>query len=368
MSARGRSQSPRGRGAPRARSQDSSRSGTPDDAEHLLAALSSSLRVSRPNLHKVSPAILEEAVAALAFPLPERARLSIALADLAPPSPPQQATAEATLISYFSEKEKRANERWRTTAAAVQQQRVALAKNTPEALQDLFLDLAKCGAVGAEDGLTLAYLLFGSPEDRLYYAGLLLTTAGLERVRAHNFTTAAGDDTFLSAYGPLLETFPWPIFPRDRRFTALTQKLLASVSLSGGGPQRKQPTPAVYKEVVHLFGGSFVPVLGPDGVQFAAAEVSVLEKQLADITAQISRMRAGTGGQDRGGYSNNRARGARGRGRGNPNPNHQQQQRGDSHQRRGNSYYGGAGDGTTATAPPAHSHSTRGPKNDEEDE
>lgn len=254
-------------------------------------------------------------MAELSLPLAERALLSVALADLALRPSKKPADAESALISYFSEKEKRANEKWRATAAVVAQQRAALCAATPEDTRELFLDLAKCGAVGAEDALTLGYLLFGSAEDRHYYAGLLLTTCGLDRVKAHNFSsaTARGDQAFLSAHGPLLETFPWPIFPPDRRFNALNQKLLASATLSGGGPRDGRPTPPVYKDVgPQLFGGSFVPIVGPDGVQFAAAEVSVLERGVAEVASLVSRLRNAAGGRQN--QPAARARGARGRG------------------------------------------------------
>ena len=314
MSARGRSTSPRGRGArtPRHHSRDT----TPDDTDRLVEVLCSSLGVPRPVLHKVSAGILDEAVAALGLPLPERARLSVALADLTPHAA-QGVPAESALISYFAEKEKRANERWRATAAVVAQQRAAICGTSPADTQELFLDLAKCGAIGAEDALTLAYLLFGSAEDRLYYAGLLLTTSGLDRVKAHNFTTAAAreDPAFLSAYGPVLETFPWPLFPADKRFNALNQKLLAATSLSGGGPPDKRHTPPVFKDLgPQLFGGSFVPILGPDGVQIAAAEVSVLERGVAEVASMVSRLRNAAAAQTT--TTAPRSRGARGRGGG----------------------------------------------------
>ena len=308
------------------------------------------------SLHRLPADLVAEGVASLSLPLAERARLHLALSAARPEAPQK---SEDALVAYFSEKEKRANEKWRATAAIVAQQRAALIQNSAADLQELFLDLAKCGAVGAEDALTLAYLLFASDEDRLYYAGLLLTTAGAERVRAHNFTTAAArEKAFLSAYGPQLESFPWPIFPADKRFTALTQKLLSTTSLSGGAAP--QTPPPVYKDVRELFGGSFLPIYGPNGVQI--------------VTAGFSRLRNAASNQNRG--RGGKGRGNRGRG------NQGGQRGGYNRQNQGhhdNRHY--ANDGLVASAPPSKGryyngggaqptlgYENSGPKNEELDE
>ena len=140
------------------------------------------------------------------------------------------------LASIIEKQEARIVEPWRTELEAFRVQNRNITETTLDELKTLAIDLAKNGSLSADEAMSLTYILFGSAEAHLFYANLLMTKKGIERIQFHNwFVAESSGEHFLRAYGAKIKNLTWPLFPPDKVFSAINLRLMLEHSSPHGG-------------------------------------------------------------------------------------------------------------------------------------
>ena len=140
------------------------------------------------------------------------------------------------LASIIEKQEARIVEPWRTELEAFRVQNRNITETTSDELKTLAIDLAKNGSLSADEAMSLTYILFGSAEAHLFYANLLMTKKGIERIQFHNwFVAESSGEHFLRAYGAKIKNLTWPLFPPDKVFSAINLRLMLEHSSPHGG-------------------------------------------------------------------------------------------------------------------------------------
>ena len=254
----------------------------------------------------------------------------------------QKAPEDGALLQFLKEQDRRHVDKWLSVASRLEGQRDEFRAEDTEMRQSLFLDLAKAKMLTQDQVMVATYSLYGSPQDQGLFTSMQLRMSGQDLVRAHNFYVASlREKGFLSTYGSLLVSMPWPLFPHCKEFSALNQQLLVEASsVQGGGGRstmfRETPLGGGYPlQVQDVHGQPFVDM---GEIQEAFGE---MKGEVANVVGELQkRLNKLEQGQGRGrGYST-----WRGRGRYQQNQYNQQTQHHQHHQQQQQPWVrGGAG-------------------------
>ena len=198
----------------------------------------------------------------------------------------KKAPEDGALLQFLKEQDRRHVDKWLSVASRLEGQREEFRVETTEMRQALFLDLAKAKMLTQDQVMVMTYTLYGTSEDQGFFMSMQLRMSGQELIRAHNFFVASGREKgFLSSYGDLLVSMPWPLFPPGKEFSALNQQLLVEASsLLGGGGR----TCSLFKDSL-LGGGYSVPVQDCQGPQ-PFVVLDEVENTVGGILQRLARL------------------------------------------------------------------------------
>lgn len=260
-----------------------------------------------------------------------------------------------SIVNYLEAAEARTREPWRgirDVHRAGVKQLFSNADQNRRAIVTLAVDLAKAGELSIEDAMSIQYVVFGSPEDHLFFSHILLRMSGVDRIHAHNWYVAEMlGPVFIDTYGEILSRLEFPLFPNKEEFSGLNTRLLkwASEAPTGGGAKKAIP-PMFKNSTPKITGGEYwAPVLstatGP------AANLTEIESAFSTLTQRVTSLEHQTSARSnkQQGYRGRGGRGGtfRGGGQGSPQFNNQlpqqQPQRDDPPRGRGGKIRGGEG-------------------------
>jgi hypothetical protein len=218
---------------------------------------------------------------------------------------PTPASGTDRLAATLEGQEERRLQPWRGQFEVYQVLYKTALGETLDDLQGKFLDQAKLRSLSADDCWLLSLLLFASEDDRRFVASCLLSLQGADRMVAHNWHTAqAHGQQFLARHGGTISALGAPLFPADKRFSALNESILQQgvgpVGGGGDGPScfRRGPAPptSTFRTAPGVFrtnleaGEFWLPISSHGGVP--AVDMTVVDDVVRGHNEELQRLRA----------------------------------------------------------------------------
>lgn len=298
----------------RGRSRPTSRSATPDP---LAGEKSPKLRVLEfLGLDADSDAIERLPIdvlvaAALECGLSARERALLVLQTTSVTSRDKKESADSAirhLTEQLSRQELRQLEGWRKLFQQLQHRAAQYSTMSSAALVKRHLELAKDEQLSPTESLLLYATLHANEEQRLLLAAIVCCENDSTRMPMLNYALAVEKgESYLSQYGPFIETLPLPMFPPSADFDLLNAKLMREYDLylssntpSGGAA----PNPAPFSSRSALFrrhrlsnrpdflgdtieGGGVLPVTQAEDGRYVV-DVSVIEDAFQKVFEQTN--------------------------------------------------------------------------------
>jgi hypothetical protein len=261
-----------------------------------MQLLCEKLEVTIEELPRVPPQLVELGIQELNLPLGRRTRLTLELGDLAAS---RTRTDASVLARHFERQQEQEREPWRAELERVLALVERASNACDEAIEESFVDAAKCGLLDEASALAGAYLVFGGDGARRFFCSIMMLPRE-EMIRYHNFYVAhQSGPEFLQTVGKQLCNITVPLYPPLPSLRALNLKVVQAAGRgvpSGGGVTELYRRPVEGAGVLPV-----VPYMDGYGVDMAPVEEA------------FGALRAAVLGRGRGG---SQGRGGRGRGEG----------------------------------------------------
>ena len=253
-------------------------------------------------LLKLSPALVTEGVDALKLPLADRAKISVALAELEESAP----KSANELKEYFVLQEDK-KRKFRTYAYLSVKEKydeilnsfseAYVAVNAEEKLRDTFMRKCKNHTLTPFEVLIGYWCLYHKDhKSSCFFLASLICHRRDERVGIHNWHAVRDEPThWLNSYGDAVAGLQLPLFPNVEEAKELNEILLTTKIEKGldggatgptGDPHHGAPREVshLYKKDAHnLWGGGALPVLDASGTQVGLCDTTLLEEYLMSL-------------------------------------------------------------------------------------
>jgi hypothetical protein len=226
------------------------------------------------------------------------------------------ASTGAALVAHFHDSKMRSIEPWRDDRERFE---VVLESINAMPRADkckTVLTRAKHGLLTTHDVMSLTYMLYGSGDSSEVYAGIMLRSDGVDRIKNHNWYVAIDKgEAFCRLWGHAIEQLTLPLFPPTPEFDELNEQLLLQAVVQpdapvGGGESAAskayskffKPTVAVHdkprpaakasKKPQPLSGGYIPFAVASDGHGGHAVDMQPVSDTLQTYKADMDRQRS----------------------------------------------------------------------------
>ena len=166
-----------------------------------------------------------------------------------------------------------------------------------ESTKDGVADLAKNSLLAPLEVLCLHYLVFAVEKGPETLVSLLTEADHNETIRRHNWMVAeASGEAFCERYGPHIEATTFPLFPPDRRFTALNVKMMSAQARSVDGGGHCEDISYMFRKGKvedHPQGAGFVAPV-QTGTEGSFVDLSSVECAFEQLMQRVNTLESGT--------------------------------------------------------------------------